>query len=444
MKKHVFVAVLLAGVLGLSALASGQKQLDITLEGPWILFTDTMDANGKPVPVLVAVAPMDAADTEPIDEESHFHHYPQLSSGNGFYLPLPSSSSSGIFCLAFDRCAPDAGSNFSYDPGYTPEQILTLKGNNTNKQWRAYGAKNEVVILPMPNVYHADGIWPTQFHDPKHKAAVSYGPKPYTIGLVLHYLQAKGTRLRLYRCKSPAISVTTDCKDEAQDDNGHLIEVTNTGTLRLQMRAPDTTDNCDHHVRYGFHQTLKLLDPNYANYTEYRYIEPAQELDLNDNGVFETSASEHLCFDDDPEDQDDDLSTGTFHHAVKKQENGANGTNPFTEAIGTVNAQWPSKDPQFDDKQSYKLARKDFDQALLLKGSLRISDVSRMGALAELSANQIGILIAELQLQSARSKYRNAEIDTVVKFEKLRRALKAFAYGTKNGADCRAAQVLVQ
>jgi len=254
MKKHVFVAILLAGVLGLSALAAGQKQLDITLEGPWILFTGTMDANGTPVPVLVAVAPLDATDTEPIDEEDHFHHSPQLSSGNGFYLPRPSSSSPAIFCLAFDRCAPDTKGTFPIpDPNYTREGILTLTGNNTNKQWRSYGAKNDVVILPMPNYYHADGVWPIQFHGPKHDAGVSYGPETDTIGLVLHYNKVQGTRLRLYTCALPAQSVITDCKVEAQDDKKHPIEVTNTGTLRLQMRAPDTTSDCDHHVRYGFH-----------------------------------------------------------------------------------------------------------------------------------------------------------------------------------------------
>jgi len=189
---------------------------------------------------------------------------------------------------------------------------------------------------------------------------------------------------------------------------------------------------------------LTLLDPNYKYYTDYRYIEPAQGMDPKDYGVFETSANDHPCFDNDPHDQDDDFSSGTFHHAVATQENEANGTNPFTEPLDTISAQWPSQDPQFDDKQSYKLARNDFDQALLLKGSLRISDVSKMGALAALSANQIGILIAELQLQSVRSKHRYAEIDTVFKLEKLRRALKAFADYTKNGADCRVAQVLVQ
>jgi hypothetical protein len=345
MKKHLFLAAVFAGVLGLSALAAGQKQLDITLEGPWILFTDTMDANGTPIPVLVAVAPLGATDTEPIDEEDHFHHSPQLSSGNGFYLPRPSSSSPAIFCLAFDRCAPDTKGTFpTPDPNYTREGILTLTGNNTNKQWRSYGAKNDVVILPMPNYYHADGVWPIQFHGPKHDAGVSYGPETDTIGLLLHYNKAQGTRLRLYRCNSSAKSVT-DCKDEAKDDKGHLIEVTNTGTLRLQMRAPDTTSDCDHHVRYAFHRMLKLLDPKYTNYQNYRYIEPANEMDANDYGVFETSANDHPCFDDDPEDQDDDLSVGVAHHTVATQEGEANGTNPFTEALDRVNAQWPSRDP---------------------------------------------------------------------------------------------------
>jgi hypothetical protein len=150
MRKHLSVTALLAAVLGLSTFAAGQKQLDIALEGPWILFTDKLDGNN----ILIAVAPIDATDTDPIDEEGHFHHPPQLSSGNGFYLPTPSASSPGIFCLAFDRCAPNAGSTFTYDPSYPPEQILTLTGNNSNKQWRSYGAKNDVVILPMPNSYH--------------------------------------------------------------------------------------------------------------------------------------------------------------------------------------------------------------------------------------------------------------------------------------------------
>jgi len=447
MKKHLFLAMLLASVLGLSALAAAQKQLDIKLEGPWILFTGTMDANGTLVPVLVAVAPLGATDTEPIDEEGHFHHSPQLSSGNGFYLPKPSSSSPAIFCLAFDRCAPDTKGTFpTPDPNYTPEGILTLTGNKANKQWRSYGAQNDVVILPMPTYYHADGVWPIQFHGPKHDPGPSYGPEMDTIGLVLHYDKVQATRLRLYTCASPAQSVITDCKVEAQDDKKNLIEVTNTGTLRLEMRAPDTTDNCDHHVRYGFHQMLTLLDPSYANYTNYRYIEPAQGMDIKDNGIFETSASNHPCFDDDPDDQDDNRSTSTFHPAVMTQESTANETNPFTEALDRVNAQWPSRDPKLNDEQSFKAARKAFNQALALEGSLRISDVTRMGAFAELSANQIGILIAELQLQFAQSKSkdRNMEIDEVYKLDKLRRALKAFANATKNGADCRAAQVLVQ
>jgi hypothetical protein len=189
---------------------------------------------------------------------------------------------------------------------------------------------------------------------------------------------------------------------------------------------------------------LKLLDPNYANYTNYRYIEPAQGMDPTDNGIFETSAKDHPCFDNDSDDQDDNTLTATLHHPVGTQANSANGTNPFTEALDKVNAQWPAKDPKLDDKQEFRAARNTFNQALAFKGSLRISDVTRMGALAALSANQIRVLIAELQLQSAQSKQRDADIDEICKLEKLRRALNAFADGTKNGADCRAAQVLVQ
>ena len=120
MKQHFLFATLLAAFFGLSTLAEGQTKtyaLDISLEGPWILFADsTIDGN----PILVAVAPMEATDTDPIDEEGHYHHYPQLSSGNGFYLPTPNSSSPVIFCLAFDSCAPSAGSSFTYDSNYNP------------------------------------------------------------------------------------------------------------------------------------------------------------------------------------------------------------------------------------------------------------------------------------------------------------------------------------
>jgi hypothetical protein len=447
MRKHFVLAMLLASVFGFSALASAQKQLDITLEGPWILFTSTMNPDGTGIPVLVAVAPLGATDTEPIDEEDHFHHSPQLSSGNGFYLPRPSSSSPAIFCLAFDRCAPDTKGSFpTPDPNYTAEGILTLKGNNTNKQWRSYGTKNDVVILPMPTYYHADGIWPIQFHGPKHDPGISYGPETDTIGLVLHYSQIKATRLKLFSCPSN-VSSADDCKVEAQDDKKHPIEVTNTGTLRLQMRAPDTTSNCDHHVRYGFHQMLTLLDPNYKYYTNYRYIEPAKEIDpndTNDKGIFETSASDHPCFDGDPDDQDYNFSAGTLHQAAATKADEVNTTNPFTQALDVINAQFQLEDARLDGMPTYESAKNDFYQALGLRGSLRISDVNKMGAKAALSAKQIRILIAELQLQIAQGKGRNAESEEIPKLEKLRKLLKGFADYTKNGADCRAAQLFVQ
>jgi hypothetical protein len=188
------------------------------------------------------------------------------------------------------------------------------------------------VILPMPDFYHSDGTWPMRFHS-DHTLNVSVDPVNYTVGLILHYSEATA-RLRLYSCtpKSQTAISVTDCPNEAQDGQNHLIEVTNTGTLRLQMRAPDTTDDCDHHVRYAFHQMLKLLDPNYTDYPKYRYIEPAQGMNINDSGVFETSGDD--CFTNDAGDQDDPPPPAIRHPVAAMQENSAEQSNPFS---GTLN-----------------------------------------------------------------------------------------------------------
>lgn len=440
MKTHIFVAVLLVIALGLSALAVGQTQMDIALEGPWILFTDTMNGNG----VLVAVAPMDATDTEPIDEDYHFHHYPQLSSGNGYYLP-----SHGIFCLAFDKqCAPPppAGAGFSTGAGYPAVKLLQLTGNIANKQWLSYGVHNDVVILPLPDFYHTDGFWPIRFLDQSQK--VSVGPDTYSIGIVLHYSTAT-SRLRLYSCTpiTPNAISTTDCPNEAHDDYPHLIEVTNTGTLRLQMRAPDTTDDCDHHVRYAFHQMLKLIDPTYmlGKNSLYRYIDLAQAMNNTmDIGVFDTDN----CWaeDVDANDQEED-SSGSDHADVTKQQNSMSQANPFSGTLTAINEKWGSiakSHSYLDDNHTFETARGYFNQAFKLRGSLLITDVRKMGALAELSANQIGILIAELHAQRNNEHAIKDESDTIQQFETLTARLKAFADGTKNGADCRAAQVQVK
>jgi hypothetical protein len=453
MKKRLFSTVVLATVLGLSVLAAGQSyQLDIAMEGPWILFADTMvnpSASKMPVPVLVAVAPVGATKETAAHPKSHFHHWPQISSGNGFYLPP-----GGIFCLAFDnQCAPPAGTTFTKvtnDSNYPTENILALTGTAANKMWRSYGTNNVVVILPMPNLYHADGVWRMEFLS-DHNSLDDVGVKDngYPIGLILHYAKDP-KRLQLYSCTSSPISVPKDCPKEAQDRKHHPIEVTNTGTVRLQMRAPDTTNICDRHVRFAFHQILNLLDPKQADtdYNNYRYIEPAIEMDAKDNGVFETSKGKHPCFDGDTSDQVAPLM-GALHSSATTQETPATPAYPFTEALKAIHEQWKSSEPLLkilDKKPLFEAARADFDQAEELGGSLLISDVSRMGALLEQSAHEIRIGIAELHLESVRSESLNFnnEIDAVSKLEELIAAQTTAADDTKNGADCRAAQVLVQ
>jgi hypothetical protein len=456
MKKHLFAAGLLAGLVGLSALAAGQSQLDISLEGPWILFTDTMTAaNGNDEPVVVAIAPTNAAahDPTPNDPDSHFHHWPQMSSGNGYYLP-----SYGLFCLAFNSnpsatgkwCAPHPsnGATFSTGNGYTPERLLPLKGDIANKKWLSYGGSSDVIILPYPDFYRADGFWPIRFLDQSQH--VSVDPDKYTIGLILHYSNAK-SKIGLYSC-TPSVQTkitTDDCKKEAADDDGHTIEVTNSGTLRLHMRAPDTTDDCDHHVRFAYHQALKLIDPTYSNGNNgnYRYIDPAQAMNADDSGVFDTDD----CWAADQAARDqEDTSTGSKHPVETKQENPAKQSNPFMGTLNTIEAQWetllhdPNVDPKLKDNEMFRTAHNNFEQAYKLRGSLLITDVQRMGALLSRSAQKIDSLLTELQTERSKTTTTQEQDDAISALVEIKKNEKAFADYTKNGADCRAAQVLVQ
>jgi hypothetical protein len=452
MKKHVFVAGLLAGVIGLSSLAAGQTQLDISLEGPWILFTDTMTTNGKDQPVVVAIAPVNATAPDPIpnDPDSHFHHWPQMSSGNGYYLP-----SNGIFCLAFNPypsvatgkwCAlpPTNGATFNTGNGYTPVSILMLKGDIANKKWFSYGGSSIVVILPYPDFYHADGSWQMQFVDQNENVIVPYDK--YTIGLVLHYSNAT-SRLGLYTCTPsvPTKITTDDCKNETPADNyGNKIEVTNSGTLRLEMRAPDTTDDCDHHVRFAYHQALKLIDPTYSNGNngKYRYIDPAQAMNADDSGVFGTDdcwAADQAAGDQ------EDTSTGSQHPVQTKAENQAKQSSPFTGALNKIEANWEPLlcDPEVKGNEMFKTAHNNFEQAYKLKGSLRITDVQRMGALLSRSAQNIDNLLTELQIERSKKRTPQKQDDAISALVEIRKNEQAFANGTKNGADCRAAQVFL-
>lgn len=457
MKKHLFVAVLLAGLVGLSALATGQSQLDISLQGPWILFTDTMTAaNGNDEPVVVAIAPTNATahDPTPNDPDSHFHHWPQMSSGNGFYLPP-----NGLFCLAFNPnpsvatgkwCAPQpaSGATFNTGNGYTPRKIVPLKGDVGNKKWFSYGGSSVVVILPYPDFYHADGFWPIRFLDPSQNVGV--GPDTYTIGLIFHYSNAN-KRLGLYSCtpSAPTKITTDDCKNEAADDYGHKIEVTNSGTLRLEMRAPDTTDDCDHHVRYAYHQALKLIDPTYSNGNNgnYRYIDPAQAMNPDDSGVFDTDN----CWAADQTARDqEDASNGSPHPAPAKPTNPAKQSSPFTGTLNTIDGQWeellrnPKVDSKVKNNEMFRTAHSNFKQAYERKGSLLISDVQRMGALLSRSAQNIDRLVTELQSDRNTKTTTHEQDDAISALVEIKTNEQAFADGTKNGADCRAAQVLVQ
>ncbi len=399
------------------------------------------------------MAPTGAIQKDPVHPKSHFHHRPQMSSGNGFYLPKK-----GIFCLAFDKqCAPHTTvTKLIKDPGYRPEEILHLDG--TSRQGIYYGGDNVVVILPMPDSYHADGVWPMEFLTDHSLDHIGARPASYPIGIILHYSKDP-KRLQLYSCTPNPSSVTSDCKNEAHDDSTkqNLIEVTNTGTLRLMMRAPDATNPCDHHARFAFHQMLKLLDPKYTSGTpingNYRYIEPALGMDptdLQDKGTFEYSTGKHPCFDQDHKDQDDPSFSAETIAAMEKEEM-AKEPDLFSEAQEQIEALRKTQEYlnvwglHLDGNDRFSAALGYLKEAHDLEGSLLISDVTQMGGLLEQSAQELKIMVAELRLESVQSEHPDLKvvIDFLARAKELIRLLDAGADDTKNGADCRAPQAQV-
>jgi hypothetical protein len=251
----------------------GKNRLDITLEGPWILFQDTQfDNNGEKIPVLIAIAPINATTDQLASNDYIHHHSPQLSTGDGFYLSKAYLNEAHIYCLAFnDRCAPKGSQALSRDPYYPSSRLLTLSQARGSGTWDWINAskKQAALILPMPDSYSNDGVWNVRFS--------SNGDEPHSIGLHLHYAHGPNTFV-LQSCDDNQRPSVSACKKPVAD------ALTNNGTLRIQMRAPDNEDVCDWHVRNAWEETVKILGPSFGD--DHAHIEPAQKLNPDGTGVY--------------------------------------------------------------------------------------------------------------------------------------------------------------
>lgn len=284
----------------LPARADG-PQTEIAIQGPWILYKDTqfIGSDGKTIiPVLIAIAPSGAIDykdlgfAEKRNPNDMRHRPPQLTTGDGYYITNPK-----IYCLAFApsstgtlQCAPTA-------PSSPTDNSLPIKIHNSSKHWDWWtvaqpGGKktaHTALILPMPDSITNDGTWPVKFAKKFEVTGETYQYDPdsetHSTGLTLHY-GGGPSYFGLLQCSSTPASgghfMTRDCTQyAATNPDRHDTHLENSGTLRIQMKAPFNADGCDMHVRMAHRQIVALLGPIAA---DHYFIEPGFYLDPNKIG----------------------------------------------------------------------------------------------------------------------------------------------------------------
>lgn len=252
--------LLLLASLCCTGLALGQK-LDITLEGPWILYEDdhTFGDAHSPTHVIIAMSPGGTV-----------HAPPTFSEGGDGTQIQP-----GISCVAFDnKCLLPSSKSLDYD-SYPPPAHLKVhlkQGRNWYDNSKTTGAV--YLILPMSDSYSNDGAEYMRFGT----SFGSYGtPERHSIGTQFHYNTGPST-VNLGHCDpngTPAI-VCTNPASKGYD---------NTGTLRITMKAPEGMEYCSYHVRDAYPHMLLLLDDTsllggHNRNQDWAYIDLPDESDV--------------------------------------------------------------------------------------------------------------------------------------------------------------------
>jgi hypothetical protein len=268
-------------------------RLDIILEGPWLLYEDQTTLAGKSV--LVAIAPLP-------DKDSHAFHYPLVRTGDGHAI-----KNSGVYCLYFDtKCGRDGDFTLNND-GYSVVALLKAnakptwyKGNaKPIWKWPALSSQAMILLLPMPDSYSNEEAWPMQFgakFDDKGKYYKPYDGWNHSIGVQLHY--ANGPR-RIDIATCALGNTEPQSVNCAAPDPQHMLY--NTGTLRVDMRAPDPDwlerlyDYCDFHVRHTYSKMLSLVD---GSNPDIQVIDPAIGIDQDGKAAFDDGKKGCLFWDD--------------------------------------------------------------------------------------------------------------------------------------------------
>jgi hypothetical protein len=286
-------------------LAQSGYRLDIDVQGPWIFYEDKTFAAH---PVLVMVAPDVGSESK-----HNAFHFPQISTGDGYPI-----KKNGIYCLTFDsECGKAVGSKLDRGNYSDSSKLLHAKFKLTalvTNEWDWISASKTgiVIILPIPNSYSDDGDWHMRFankYNSQGKGYQAHKDSPrHPIGVQLHY-DVGPAMFNLRSCKNPQ-PTAVNCTAPAAVHATHT-RLDNTGTLRIQMKAPNIDDFCDYHVRRVYPRMLKLLDstplisPDNVNYDK-AFIDPARGEDADSNPIYKDKWY-HNCLAHDP--QKDELVT---------------------------------------------------------------------------------------------------------------------------------------
>jgi len=255
MKKVLFViAGVLITMLSFSLTALSQVRFDIAMEGPWIFYRyPSFDPNDKTKIVLVAIAP-----------QANNHLPPVFTTGDlGQMKP-------GIYCLGVSddgntyNCAINGNTLLQFAPYADPRPVAVYKPTDKWDYTTVTAVMpSYVIILPMPDLYSADGLEEMDFESdyptPNNPTPTVNEDKFHAIGAHLHYNTGGHTFFQLLSCSGTPSPAT--CA-QPMLANPQL----NSGTLRITMKNnEDPNDTCDYHVHGAYNQMLHLLDPNLDN-----------------------------------------------------------------------------------------------------------------------------------------------------------------------------------
>jgi hypothetical protein len=425
-----------------------QERFDITLEGPWILYVDNTFTKW---PVLVAIAP----NTQSV---ANWAHDPILvSSGDGYFLydyTKGQGQQANFYCLMLDDvCAPQGTTSLKFHDYPDAVGLLSVHKpvGQTNWKWSdAVQRQNATaVILPMPDSYSSDGVWPMRFAAKFDLNHVGYGANEvHPIGVQLHYTGGPET-FDLDSCPSGALQNCSPVVNGSPTVQGHTY-LPNTGTLRITMRAPHTESACDPHVRRIFPKMLDIVgQPANSNRS---VIDPAHRVkddgsgsydeDFASEGYTESNGTPYSCLRRDGQNPACDANGQHCDDDLPFKETSFQSYDPWLEALGDLQTAIKGL-PK--DQQSENLKK-------LASENLAFPRLSQINTIQVL----IGTLDHQLEVNNAAKEYSRpiqhigGHPKVAAGKESTLTVVKGFLaqlYNnppTKSGADCKAAVMLVK